>query len=190
MNSNIALLIIDMQNDVVEKLPLAPGIISGIRDILDRFRTAKKPVFHIGRSYRSDGTDVELPRLEIFKEHGFRIVEGTRGAEIVEPLKPLPDEYVIIKSRWSGFFNTSLDLLLNRLGIGTVVLSGVQTPNCVRTTAYDAIAYDLDTIVIKDCSAAMTEQVHEYNLTDMANIGVQVMLKDEFFKQFESVVMK
>ena len=80
MESNIALLIIDMQNDVVKKLPPAPGIIPGIQELLERFRANGNPVFHIRRSYRADGTDVELPRLEQFKEHGFKVVEGTDGA--------------------------------------------------------------------------------------------------------------
>ena len=185
MRPEIALLIIDMQNDVVEKLPLAPGIIPGIQDVLTRFRAAGKPVIHIRRSYRADGTDVELPRLQIFKEKGFKVVEGTAGAEIVEQLSPTPNEYVIIKSRWSGFFKTNLDLILNRLGVKTVVITGVQTPNCVRTTAFDAISFDFDTIVLKDCSAAMTEEVHDYNLQDMANIGVKIMLKNEFLKEFD-----
>jgi nicotinamidase-related amidase len=185
MRPEIALLIIDMQNDVVSKLPPAPGIIPDILEVLKRFRDLGKPVFHIRRSYRSDGTDVELPRLEVFKEKGFKVVEGTPGAEIVNELAPNKEEYVIIKSRWSGFCKTNLDLLLNRLGVKTVVLTGVQTPNCVRTTAYDAIAFDFDTIILKDCSAAMKDSVHENNLNDMANIGIKIMIKDEFLEQFE-----
>ncbi len=185
MNDNIALLIIDMQNDVVKKLPPAPGIIHEIKEVLNRFRQLEKPVFHIRRSYRADGTDVELPRLKKFKTNGFTVVEGTIGAEIVDELIPKPDEYVIIKPRWSGFFQTSLNLLLNRLNIKTLVLTGVQTPNCVRTTAFDAIAYDYDTIVLKDCSAAMNDKVHESNLYDMVQIGIKIMSKQEFLKQFE-----
>jgi len=184
MTSETALLIIDMQNDVVDKLTLARGIIPNILEVLEWFRTNSKPVFHIRRSYRSDGTDVELPRLETFKSKGFRVVEGTAGAEIVSELQPELSEYVIIKSRWSGFFKTTLDLLLNRLGVKTVILTGVQTPNCVRTTAYDAIAYDFETIVLKDCSAAMTPEIHEYNLNDMAGIGVKVMMRDEFLSNY------
>ena len=185
MKNEIALLIIDMQNDVVEKLPKSKGIIPNIQEVLEHFRSAGKPVFHIRRSYRADGTDVELPRLETFKKSGFKVVEGTPGALIIEPLKPKNGEYIIVKSRWSGFFKTNLDLLLNRLGVKTVVLTGVQTPNCLRTTAFDAISFDLDTIVLKDCSAAQTEEVHEHNLDDMANIGVKIMLKAEFLSMFD-----
>jgi nicotinamidase-related amidase len=185
MDDNIALLIIDMQNDVVAKLQPAPAIIPKIQDVLAKFRAVNRPVFHIRRSYRADGTDVELPRLARFRKEGFKVVEGTPGAEIVDDLYPEPGEYVIIKSRWSGFFRTNLDLLLHRLGINTVVLTGVQTPNCVRTTAYDAISYDFETIVLKDCSAAATDEIHEHNLYDMAQIGIKIMLKDEFLKQFQ-----
>jgi nicotinamidase-related amidase len=188
MASNMALLIIDMQNDVVNKLPPASGIIPGIWELLEHFRSSNLPVFHIRRSYRADGTDVELPRLEQFKEHGFKVVEGTPGAEIVDDLKPKENEYVIIKSRWSGFFRTSLDLLLNRLGIKTVVITGVQTPNCVRTTAYDAISYDFDTIIISDCSAAMNEEIHKYNLNDMEKIGIKIITKNEFLDKYLSSV--
>jgi nicotinamidase-related amidase len=187
MIDNIALLIIDMQNDVVKKLPPAPGIVPKIKDVLIRFRELNKPIFHIRRSYRADGTDVELPRLEKFKQTGFTVVEGTTGAEIVDDLKPIQNkaEYVIIKPRWSGFCRTHLDLLLNRLGVKTVVLTGVQTPNCVRTTAYDAIAYDFNTIILKDCSAAMNEEIHNYNLFDMEKIGVKILMKDDLLNQIQ-----
>jgi nicotinamidase-related amidase len=185
MTADTALLIIDMQNDVVEKLPLSQGIIPGLTEVLERFRNAGKPVFHIRRSYRADGTDVELPRLAQYRKTGLRVVEGTPGAEIIEELTPKDEEYVIIKPRWSGFDHTTLELYLKRLGVKTVVITGIQTPNCVRTTAFDAIAYDYDTIVLKDASAAASPEVHEANLYDMEQIGVRIMSKDEFLKLFE-----
>ena len=185
MLSNAALLIIDMQNDVMDKLPLSKEILPGIKEVLDKFRSAGKPVFHIRRSYRSDGTNVELPRLKQFKQNGFRIVEGTEGEKIVEELAPTPEEYVIIKPRWSGFDHTPLELLLKRLEVKTVVLTGIQTPNCVRTTAFDAVAYDYETIVIKDCSAAASPEIHEYNLSDMANIGVKIVEKSDILDEFK-----
>jgi nicotinamidase-related amidase len=187
MMDNVALLIIDMQNDVVKKLPPAPSIIPGIKQVLTKFRELNRPIFHIRRSYRADGSDVELPRLEKFKKSGFSVVVGSPGAEIIDELKPEPkaNEYVIIKPRWSGFTRTNLDLLLYRRGIKTVILTGVQTPNCVRTTAYDAIAFDFETIILKDCSAAANEEIHNYNLYDMEQIGVKVLTKDELFKMLE-----
>jgi nicotinamidase-related amidase len=60
----------------------------------------------------------------------------------VAPLEVQPGDHYIAKKRWSAFFQTHLDLLLRRLGVVNVVLAGVQTPNCIRGTAYDAIALD------------------------------------------------
>ena len=58
------------------------------------------------------------------------------------PLEVKPGDHYIAKKRWSAFFQTHLDLLFRRLGVANVVLAGVQTPNCIRGTAYDAIALD------------------------------------------------
>lgn len=58
------------------------------------------------------------------------------------PLEVQTGDHYIAKKRWSAFFQTHLDLLLRRLGVVNVVLAGVQTPNCIRGTAYDAIALD------------------------------------------------
>lgn len=185
MANDIALLIIDMQNDVVEKLPLSKEIIPRLAEVLEKFRMAGAPVFHIRRSYRADGTDVELPRLKQYEKTGFRVVAGTPGAEIIGELTPESKEYVIVKPRWSGFDHTPLELYLKRLGIKTVVLAGIQTPNCLRTTAFDAIAYDYETIVLKDASAAASPEVHEANLYDMEQIGVRIMMTDEFLRTLD-----
>jgi nicotinamidase-related amidase len=179
MVQETALLIIDMQNDVVEKLPLSQEIVPGLMELLEAFRAHDLPVFHIRRSYRADGTNVELPRLEEYRKKGFRNLEGTPGVEIIEELRPMEEEYVVVKPRWSGFDHTPLELLLKRLGIKTVVITGVQTPNCIRTTAFDAVAYDYDTILVKNCSAAATHEIHEYNIYDMEQIGVKIKTKEE-----------
>ena len=66
---------------------------------------------------------------------------GLNGADVPEELRPQPGDYTIIKPRWSAFFGTELDLILRRLGVRTVILAGTTTPNCVRTTCYDAITW-------------------------------------------------
>jgi hypothetical protein len=135
---NMALLIIDMQNDFV--LPGAPVHVAGaeasipaIQRILQAFRADNRPVFHITREYRPDGTDVEMMRRKDFLKHQPFVVPGTKGWEIVDQLSPLPGEYRVIKNRFSAFMFTELDLMLRRLGISHLVVTGTQLPNCVRT---------------------------------------------------------
>ena len=103
------------------------------------------------------------------------MIEGTKGGEIVDELKPIDGEYLICKRRWSAFFQTELDNLLKRLDVDQVVVTGVQTPNCIRGTVWDANSLDYEVIVLTDGTGASTSEVHEANLNDMKNIGVKLM---------------
>ena len=85
-----------------------------------------------------------------------------------------PTDYEIVKPRYSAFFQTPLDLLLRRLGVTGVLLAGTTTPNCVRTTCYDAISLDYRAVVLSDCCSSNTEEIQRANLLDMANIGALI----------------
>jgi len=174
-----ALLIIDMQNDfVIDGAPLrvarAAAIIPKVREVLDLFRSKKSPVFHILRIHRMDGSDVEITRQERFRQQPFA-VEGTKGAAVVDVLRPLSGEYVIPKIRMSAFIGTELDLMLRNLAVTDIVVTGIQTPNCIRTTVFDAIAYNYPVTLISDAVGAQNDEIHEANLRDMANIGVRIV---------------
>jgi nicotinamidase-related amidase len=56
-----------------------------------------------------------------------------------------------------------------------LVITGLQTPNCIRTTVFDAIAYNYPVILVKDTVGAQSDDIHEANVRDMANIGVKIM---------------
>jgi len=75
----------------------------------------------------------------------------------------------------SAFIGTELDLILRNIGVEELVVTGIQTPNCIRTTVFDAIAYNYPVILIKDAVAAQSDDIHEANVRDMANIGVRIM---------------
>jgi len=178
-----ALLIIDMQNDFVQdgkplKVSGAKQIIPRIQEILTCFRSRSLPVFHVVRIHRPDGSDVEIIRQDLFRKTPFA-VEGSEGAAVITELSPMPGEYILPKIRMSAFIGTGLDLTLRTLGIDGVVVAGIQTPNCVRTTVFDAIAYNYPVCIIRDATAAATGEIHEANLRDMAVIGVTVLHADD-----------
>ena len=100
---------------------------------------------------------------------------GINSAELAEGLTAQPEDYQIIKPRWSAFFQTELDLILRRKKIDTVVLTGTTTPNCTRTTCYDAIAMDYRTIVIERCCSSQTEEIQRVNMEDMERIGAEII---------------
>jgi nicotinamidase-related amidase len=171
-----ALLIIDMQNDFVrEGAPLqmqgAPPIIRNVASVLEIFRRKNLPVIHVVRVHRRDGSDVEIFREDLFTQTPFA-VDGTQGAEIIRELTPLPGEYLIRKTRMSAFLFTDLDLLLRSRGIDEVFITGIQTPNCIRTTAFDAMAHNFRTYLIEDAVAAQNQDIHQANCRDMSAIGI------------------
>jgi nicotinamidase-related amidase len=175
----IALLIIDMQNDFVLEgglLKVAQGktVTPMIKTVLEEFRSRNLPVFHILRIHRRDGSDVEINRQELFKNHPFAVV-GSHGAAVVDELSPIPGEYVIPKIRMSAFIGTELDLMLRNLKVEVLVVTGIQTPNCIRTTVFDAIAYNYPVIIVENAVGAQTDEIHAANIRDMVNIGVSVV---------------
>ena len=173
----IALLIIDMQRDFV--LPGAPLCVAGalpsvpvVRRLLDRARDRGWPVFHVVREHAPDGGDAEPCRRHLFRAGGGVCVAGTTGAAVVDELTPLPGERKLVKTRFSGFYRTSLEDELRALGVSTVLVAGTQYPNCVRGTAVDALYRDFRVIVVSDACSAQTPEVGEANIRDMRGMGI------------------
>lgn len=180
-----ALLIIDMQHDFV--LPGSPVTVAGtlatvptIRRLLDAFRAERRPVLHITRAYRPDGSDVERFRREAFLRGPQYLLPGSAGAQIVPELAPLPGEPVLIKPRFSAFMGTSLDLVLRRLGVQELVIAGTQYPNCIRATVLDAVCLDYAVTVVTDACSAQTDAVVQANIADMTAIGVRCLSEREY----------
>ena len=61
-----------------------------------------------------------------------------------------------------------------------IILTGTTTPNCIRTTCYDAISLDYEVTVLSDCTSSVTEEIQQSNLRDMANVGTHIISSVEF----------
>ena len=97
----------------------------------------------------------------------------SEGSELAADLSPRGGEHVVSKKRFSAFHATHLASLLRRLGVTHVVIAGVQTPNCIRATAFDALAEDFPAVsVLADCTASATDAVQAANLFDLRNAGI------------------
>ncbi len=183
-----ALLMIDMQNGFIcRESPLcirgAEETVSVCAKAIETFRGAGEAIVFVNRAYRADGSDVERTRREVWEKGGRPLTPGSVGPLSVENPPELgrkSEDYEIIKPRYSAFFQTPLDLLLRRLRVGTVVLAGTTTPNCIRTTCYDAISLDYGVVVLSDCCSSNTPDIQRANLLDMANIGAEICTLEEF----------
>lgn len=188
-----ALIVIDMQNGFLN--PESPLCIRGARAtvpacarVIAGCRRAGVPVIFVNRAYRADGSDVEHTRYQVWAEGGRPLTPGSTGPISVENPPEFgrrPEDYEIIKPRYSAFFHTSLDLLLRRLGVDTVVLTGTTTPNCIRTTCYDAISLDYRVVVLEDCCSSNTEEIQRANMLDMANVGAAIRPSAAFLEDLE-----
>lgn len=188
-SKNIALLIVDMQNDFV--LPDGILCVSGafstipqIKKLLNYARNNNWKIIHVIREHDKNGINADKPRKHLFEsgKSGY-CVENSFGAEIIKDLKPLKNEFILKKTRNSAFFETNLNSILKRLEIQDVIISGTQYPNCIRATANDAMSYDYDVTVVTDCCSAKTEEVAEANIFDLKNLGINCITLKELMEE-------
>ena len=168
-----AFLLIDMQNGFIDGAsPLciagAAATVPACAHALAAAREHGLAVFHVRRAYAADGSNVEAVRWEAWAEGG-RPLSSADPMSLACPseLAPAPGEPVVVKPSWSAFFGTDLDALLRARGIGTLVLAGTTTPNCVRSTAYDGLARGFNVAVLRDATSSRSPEAQEANLADM-----------------------
>ena len=181
-----AFLLIDMQNGFIDAAsPLciagAAATVPACARALAAARAHGLAVFHVRRAYAADGSDVEAVRWKAWAEGG-RPLSSADPMSLACPseLAPAPGEPVVVKPSWSAFFGTDLDFLLRARGIGTLVLAGTTTPNCVRSTAYDGLARGFNVAVLRDATSSRSPEAQEANLADMEAAGIQLIHTDDF----------
>jgi nicotinamidase-related amidase len=75
---------------------------------------------------------------------------------VANALRPDPQDYFVLKPKHSGFYSTSLDILLDHLGARSLILTGLLADMCVLFTAHDAYMRGYRILVPADCVAART----------------------------------
>ena len=166
--SDIAVLIIDMINDLdfPEGKQLLARALPAARQIADLKQRAKAdgvPVIYVNDNFGRWRSDF---RAQV--EHCLQ--DGVRGKPVVELLRPDEDDYFVLKPKHSGFFSTTLDVLLQYLEVKTVVLVGIAANICVLFTANDAYLRDFRLIVPHDCVASNTIEENNHALEQMRTV--------------------
>ena len=173
-----ALLVIDMQKHFLDgkqdffkglyQQVIENNVIEKTLNVLDQARKARLPVLHIITGHRADRSDV-VPTITDMDVAGRLplLAENTPAGEIVDELKPFPDEAVVFKRRHGAFYQTDLELLLRTRSADTLLFAGVLTDACVATTVSEARMRDYHVIVISDCCASSTHERHAYFIENM-----------------------
>ncbi|ROO88296.1 nicotinamidase-related amidase [Actinocorallia herbida] len=165
-----ALLIIDMQRDFVEPggfgetlgndVAMLRRVIPPLREVLDAARTHGMTVIHTREGHLPDLSDCPPAKLNRGEPSlrigdpgpkGRILIRGEYGHDIIDELKPLPDETVIDKPGKGSFYATGLQDLLTAKGITSLVVTGVTTEVCVHTTVREANDRGYECLVLSDC---------------------------------------
>ncbi|MGJ9412676.1 cysteine hydrolase family protein [Aeromicrobium sp. CF4.19] len=133
-----ALLVVDVQNDVVATAHDRDAVVGRIAGLVDSARTAGVPVVWVQDSLSDTGESAA----------------GTDGWQIVPELGPNDGEPLVHKDHGDAFEATGLEDVLAGLGVGHVVVTGAQTDACVRSTIHGAFTRGYDTTLVSDAHTA------------------------------------
>ncbi len=193
-----AVVTIDTQCDTLDgqpfEIPGTSAVLPQMRKLLQAYRRAGKPVIHIVRIYRSDGSNVDICRKERVEQGAPLVLAGSPGCQLASELLPetrseldselllsggvqilRPGEVVIYKPRWGAFYKTPLERYLREEGVSTLVFCGCNFPNCPRTSIYEASERDFRLVLVEDAMSGIYEQ----GKIEMRNIGVELLATDQ-----------
>ena len=179
-----ALMIVDMQHFFLEpNSPTytigGPAILPNAKRLLNAFRQADRPVIFTRHVHHP--ADLDAGIMGWWWEG--KCIEGSPESEIVPDLKPLPNEKVVLKHRYSAFYNTDLETVLRCLKIQDIVISGVMTNMCVESTARDAYFRDYRVWIPADGTGSINEEMHLASLMNLALGFAQVTTTESILSQ-------
>ena len=167
-SAGTALLLIDVVNDFEFEggdalLELALPVGKQIAALKQRAKAAGLPTIYVNDNFgkwRSDLNKIVSHCLD----------DGVRGEPFVRLVLPDEDDYFVLKPKHSGFYCTSLELLLEHLGAHSLILAGIAGNNCVLFTGNDAYMRDFKLFVPADCTVSQTKEANDYALKQMAEV--------------------
>lgn len=132
---NTALVIVDVQNDVMADAYRRDAVVARIATLADRARAAHTPIVWV-------------------QHNAADLVRGSEGWRIVPELAPAVGDAHVDKQHGDAFEGTDLEDVLSRLGVGRVVVAGAETDACIRSTIHGAFVRGYDTTLVSDAHTA------------------------------------
>ena len=172
------LIVIDMLSDFMADWE--PGrrqkLVQSINELVAIFRDHSRPIIWVRQEFEPDLSDA-FPEMKAKGIH--TVIKGTPGCQILPELSVSPSDTVLVKKRYSAFFGTELDEKLALLMPDAIVLAGVNTHACIRTTAIDAYQRDWPVVLALDCIGSYDREHHEISLKYMKDKIAAVLTNAE-----------
>lgn len=178
-----AVILVDMLNEFfsVGGLMVLEGgnaLYEPVRRLLEQARRRGSPVFWTNQWLEPDDG--------LFRIRTPHCIKGTWGAEIVPDLEVAATDIVLHKRRYSAFFQTDLDMRLREHGIDTVIVAGVVTNICVRSTVNDAFFLGYHAIVPEQCVMATSPEAQAVHLYDIHTHYGDVASVEDVLRVYEA----
>ena len=159
-----AVLVIDMVKDNFDEKRNIP--------ITHLARRLIEPINRLALVFRGEGWPV-IFATDAFHGQDFifsgklspHSLAGTTGAEVIDELDRQAEDLWLPKPRFSAFFKTGLDEWLRKRAVTLCAVAGITTNFCVLTTVMDAICFDFEAVLLEDCTAAASENIHKHTLS-------------------------
>ena len=158
---NVTAIIIDMQEDffVHERLSRRRSdLVKNMNELVSYCRENDAKIIWIRQEFAPDLSDA---MLEAKRKNIRVVISGTPGAEILSELDRRPSDRLLVKKRYSAFFGTDLNERLSRSGTSKLIIAGINTHACIRTTVVDAYQRDFEIILARDCIDSHDEEHHD-----------------------------
>jgi nicotinamidase-related amidase len=183
----MTLLIIDMLNDFfrqhVRLAEQRSNLVASINMLAESFRSHGQPVLWVRQEFAPDLHDAFLE----MRKHNLHVtIAGTDGCELLPELDYRPTDKTIVKKRYSAFFGTDLEATLKNPHPDLLVVAGINTHACVRTTVIDAYQRDYEVVVATDCIASYDEAHHEMTTQYLDGAIAQLLPNREIIRMLAS----
>ena len=159
-----AVFVIDMLNDCfghAELDRIRTELCSSINQLTAFARANGFPVIWVRQEFESDLSDAFL---DMKRENIRMFIKDTDGSRILDELVRDDSDIEVVKKRFSMFYGTNIEPLLEKLDADPLILAGVNTHACIRTAAIDAYQRDFEVIIIRDCVASKDLDHHEITM--------------------------
>jgi ureidoacrylate peracid hydrolase len=166
-----AVVIVDAQRFFMETPPFSSmrAILPPLVEFLAAARDAGIAVMHVRTEFDPSMSDAGRPGTRtrfMMDSVGRALVRGNPLADIAPELHG-PSDIIVTKTRFSGFWDSSLDQTLRARGIESIVFAGGTTTVCVESTVRDAVFLEYNPVVLSDCTQDMSPELHESAMNRM-----------------------
>ncbi|ACN16487.1 putative nicotinamidase-related amidohydrolase [Desulforapulum autotrophicum HRM2] len=188
-----ALLVIDIQNTYLQP-PEDPAEQKRWAPFLKRMNSTVIPnTAKLMTHFRDNGMDVLFARIACLKENGkdrslsqkkpgwnyLLLPKDSEESQIVPELLPQEDEIVVCKTTDSALTGTNLRLILHNMNIKNVIVVGIFTDQCISSSVRSLADESFNVIVVEDCCAAGSDELHEKELEILNMIYCHVLSSKE-----------